>query len=316
MPNRSQVANSIIVAFFLHSSIGCDIDRSANAPSKPPATNTPANNTTAKPEERVSKAELWVFAKNFIRDRLKSPSSSSFGGVFSEYQDPDRAIIKLDENAWAATGWVDADNSFGANLRNDFYLEMQLRENTVTLTYLEFEGMEPFGKSILPELGAKLSREAKEATEERIKQTVISRQAVGTREYFLIKTNITTETRDQIVKQIAADLPNASRKSKLWAWVYNELDEYHGCIAISKTGHTFTDATSEFPDPFKPDGYFGFREWSSPSGQFKLKAKFSGLINGKVSIIDENGKQRDVDLTKLSETDQAWAKNAPNLLPR
>jgi hypothetical protein len=47
-----------------------------------------------------------------------------------------------------------------------------------------------------------------------------------------------------------------------------------------------------------------------------LKAKFSGLINGKVSIIDEDGKQRDVDLTKLSETDQAWAKNAPSLLPR
>jgi len=269
-----------------------------------------------KKPKSMSKIEVWTFARDFVRDRLKSPSSSSFGGIFSEYQNPDRAVIELTENAWGVYGWVDADNSFGANLRSDFYLEIQLKGNAATLTYFEFEGQEPMGESILSKLGEVRNEEQKAASAERLSDSIVARKTAGSREFFLIKTDLKTQDKTSFVSQLGKDLQSSSKKLKLFAWIYNQADEYQGCLVISKKESSFTEDSFSYPDPFRPDGYFGFRDWSSPQGQFKLKAKFVGSGNGRVLLVDENDKNRDVEISKLSEIDQEWIKNAPDLLPK
>jgi hypothetical protein len=290
--------------------VSCDVDRPQ------PIQPKPKQDDAKRKSESLSKAEIWNFARDFVRDRLKSPSSSSFGGIFSEYQDPSQTIIQLTEYAWGVHGWVDSDNSFGANLRTDFYLEIQLNGNTATLTYLEFEGQEPFGESIIPQLGEIISQEQKAALIKRIKESVVTRKTVGSREFFLVKTYFDQSNRESVVSQLGRDLQASSKKLKLFAWVYNQADEYQGCLVVSKKEVVFSEDSYTYPDPFRPDGYFGFREWSSPQGQFKLKAKYIGHGNGRVMITDEGDKTRDIELLKLSEADQEWVKNAPDLLPK
>jgi hypothetical protein len=61
--------------------------------------------------ESGMKIEAWVMAQEFVKSRLKSPSTASFGG-FSDYQNPVQCVTPL-------------GNAFGAMLRADFALKVQ-----------------------------------------------------------------------------------------------------------------------------------------------------------------------------------------------
>ena len=78
------------------------------------------------------KAEAWAIVQNFIQLQLKSPSTASFGGVFSsEFQDYDKCVRSVGGDQYVVTGWVDSQNGFGATVRTDF---------TVKLRYTGVEG--------------------------------------------------------------------------------------------------------------------------------------------------------------------------------
>ena len=60
-----------------------------------------------------------TMAKQILEQKLKSPASA-------EYQPPiDMTVQKTNKGNWEVFGWVDAQNSFGAKLRNNFYLKMK-----------------------------------------------------------------------------------------------------------------------------------------------------------------------------------------------
>jgi hypothetical protein len=62
----------------------------------------------------------WVMAQQFVEDHLKAPSTADFGSVFGDYQDPRECVTKLEDGGYVCRGWVDAENSFGANIRTRF----------------------------------------------------------------------------------------------------------------------------------------------------------------------------------------------------
>ncbi|ELC8441045.1 hypothetical protein QYB59_000039 [Clostridium perfringens] len=63
--------------------------------------------------------EIRVLTKKLVKDNLKNPSSAKFCG-YDELH-----ITKGENGTFLATGWVDATNSFGATLRNDFQVTFE-----------------------------------------------------------------------------------------------------------------------------------------------------------------------------------------------
>lgn len=65
-----------------------------------------------------SASMAYVMCQSFVKDRLKAPSSAKFPGMFEEtYSD---ATTKLSETQFRVRSWVDAQNSFGAMIRNNY----------------------------------------------------------------------------------------------------------------------------------------------------------------------------------------------------
>lgn len=72
--------------------------------------------------------EVWAMAQSFVKDKLKSPKSADF----PIYTDSKISI----ENAgsyYRVTGYVDAENSFGAEIRATFSLVMEKSGTKYTL---------------------------------------------------------------------------------------------------------------------------------------------------------------------------------------
>jgi hypothetical protein len=69
----------------------------------------PGNEQAAYEDE---KAMAITMAQNFVKDRLKSPSSASFPWDFKEYN-----ATKSSDGKWSLSGWVEATNAFNAKLR-------------------------------------------------------------------------------------------------------------------------------------------------------------------------------------------------------
>ena len=77
------------------------------------------------PDPNDGKFSAWVMAKNFVKERLKSPSTADFGGVFSDYQDPVSVVTDLGGGKYVVRAWVDSQNGFGATIRTRFICELQ-----------------------------------------------------------------------------------------------------------------------------------------------------------------------------------------------
>ncbi len=61
------------------------------------------------------------YAMIIVKDNLKSPSTAKFCNTASEMTAKNIGGYK-----WRVTGWVDAQNSFGATVRSDFVVELEL----------------------------------------------------------------------------------------------------------------------------------------------------------------------------------------------
>lgn len=77
------------------------------------------------PEEPKSPAELAAeyepsaadaerMCREDVAGKLKAPSAATFGDVRSTISDD------LDPDRWTVTGWVDAENNFGATIRSEW----------------------------------------------------------------------------------------------------------------------------------------------------------------------------------------------------
>ena len=54
-----------------------------------------------------------ALAESAVKEKLKAPSSADFS-PFKE------TTVTCDASTWTVSGWVDAENSFGAKIRNEY----------------------------------------------------------------------------------------------------------------------------------------------------------------------------------------------------
>lgn len=64
-----------------------------------------------------------TYAEFMVKDNLKAPSTAKFCNSATEMN-----AKNLGGSKWKVTGWVDAQNSFGAMIRSDFEVTLELTE--------------------------------------------------------------------------------------------------------------------------------------------------------------------------------------------
>lgn len=93
--------------------------------------NIPDNNA----DQYVDKHEATVQAERFVEEKLKSPKSAKFSGI-TETNSIEKGI-----DEWEVTGWIEAANSFGADIRSNYKVIMKVNtdngEWTVKDIYIE-----------------------------------------------------------------------------------------------------------------------------------------------------------------------------------
>ena len=63
--------------------------------------------------------EAWLMAQQFVRKNLLTPSTARFS-YWTEIQSYDDCVTQTDKYKFHVEGWVDAENAFGAKVRNYF----------------------------------------------------------------------------------------------------------------------------------------------------------------------------------------------------
>ncbi|EPY2286505.1 hypothetical protein ACTQ4P_18490 [Clostridium sporogenes] len=77
----------------------------------------------AKKED--DKATLITTAQEVVKKSLKAPSTAKFPWNFGEYKIQEAKSENKDMVIYNVTGYVDAENSFGAKIRNNFTVKME-----------------------------------------------------------------------------------------------------------------------------------------------------------------------------------------------
>jgi hypothetical protein len=78
-----------------------------------------------------SEAAAWTACERFVSDQLKAPSTAEFSGF-------DTKISDLGNGRYVVRGYVDAENSFGAMIRNDYLCRVE-HEKDITYNLLDLE---------------------------------------------------------------------------------------------------------------------------------------------------------------------------------
>nr|DAK04221.1 MAG TPA: hypothetical protein [Caudoviricetes sp.] len=80
-------------------------------------------NKKAKEEEK--KSILITTSQEAVKKSLKAPSTAKFPWNFGEYKIQEAKSENKDMVIYNVTGYVDAENSFGAKIRNNFTVKME-----------------------------------------------------------------------------------------------------------------------------------------------------------------------------------------------
>jgi len=110
---------------------------------------TPAQ-ANAEQKERTEEADkiaAYEEAKSECLRNLKAPSTADF----STYNwSPNTGAKKLTDNTWLSAGYVDAQNSFGAKIRENWTAVVRRDGDRWTVLYLKIGDKEEGDRSTLP----------------------------------------------------------------------------------------------------------------------------------------------------------------------
>ncbi|WP_286975094.1 hypothetical protein [Acetomicrobium sp. UBA5826] len=88
------------------------------------STNAPSQSAQPAHENKADKTEAIIMAEEFVKDRLVSPSSAKFPWRSSE-----TTAVKVDEDTWVISSYVDSQNKFGAMLRTYYIAKVKYLGN-------------------------------------------------------------------------------------------------------------------------------------------------------------------------------------------
>lgn len=84
----------------------------------------------------VSSSMAYTMSKQFVEKNLKSPRTAKFAKLWDDGVE----VQSAGANRWHVESWVDAQNSFGAMIRNHYSCDMiYVGDNTWRCRNLEFE---------------------------------------------------------------------------------------------------------------------------------------------------------------------------------
>ncbi|MHB9947305.1 hypothetical protein CF095_18365 [Clostridium botulinum] len=83
----------------------------------------------AKKAEEDKRATLITTAQKTVKENLKAPSTAKFPWSFDEYKIKETNSDNKDMTIYYISGYVDAENSFGAKLRNNFIVKMECKKD-------------------------------------------------------------------------------------------------------------------------------------------------------------------------------------------
>lgn len=113
------------------------ITNNVNSPSSSGgASRTPRPTSTSGPTKTPSPDTIgaWVMCEQFVEDRLVAPTTAEFGSY------SDSNVDYLGNNEYLVLNHVDAQNSFGAMLRNTYFCKVRdNRDDTWSLLDLQME---------------------------------------------------------------------------------------------------------------------------------------------------------------------------------
>lgn len=95
-----------------------------------PATKPDAKST--KPVNRLTETQAYIMSQQFVKDRLKAPATADF-----PWQD-EATIRKTGPGEFLVLSYVDAQNAFGANIRNHYACKISSDDNGKTWNLVEF----------------------------------------------------------------------------------------------------------------------------------------------------------------------------------
>lgn len=71
----------------------------------------------------ASESEVWTETQMIVKSKLKAPSTAEFCSM-------SEARFRQDGRTWKISGYVDAENSFGVKLRNEFFVVITFTDDT------------------------------------------------------------------------------------------------------------------------------------------------------------------------------------------
>lgn len=80
------------------------------------------------------KSVCYSLAEEQVKKHLKAPSTASFCRM------SEASFSKDEENTYVMTGWVDAENSFGAKLRSNWGIKVKVSGEKMTMVRLIIDG--------------------------------------------------------------------------------------------------------------------------------------------------------------------------------
>lgn len=75
----------------------------------------------------------YNYAREYVKNRLKSPSSATFPSLFNRQGH----ITKVTNTEYRINSWVESQNSFGAKIKTRFTCQINIKNGVVSLTYLK-----------------------------------------------------------------------------------------------------------------------------------------------------------------------------------
>ncbi len=125
-PENVVVAVVIIGAAIIFGTIG--YNKVSGDSGKPKPKNKPAPEVVYEPKG----SDAIVACRNAVRESLKAPRSAEFKGMFDS---PQSDVQDLGRGRFRVASWVDAQNSFGAMIRQRFECVVDMKAGRVeTLT--------------------------------------------------------------------------------------------------------------------------------------------------------------------------------------
>jgi hypothetical protein len=93
------------------------------------------DNSSGSSSTDTNKMLAYNYAEDFVKQRLKSPSTAEFPGLFEKADH----ITELGNDEYLINSWVDSQNGFGAMIRSKFSCKIIFKDDKVRVEDLVIE---------------------------------------------------------------------------------------------------------------------------------------------------------------------------------